>query len=347
MGEGGCDTMCTMDAPLDEPTAGTVRRFRAMGSDCEIRVVVDDDRGEPLLDRAVDLVHDLERRWSRFLPDSELVQLNAHSGAPVFVSPETYALVALAIHAWRATDGFFDPTLLDALVAAGYDSTFDDVVARESVTATGSTPIDPVRIGGPDDIELDPRSSMILAPVGLHLDLGGIGKGRAADLVLVQLLEDGATGACVDLGGDLRVGGTTAEGTGWTIVVDDPFRPGEDLAVLGVAAGSITTSSTRRRRWAAVDGDAHHLLDPRTARPSRSGLASVTVLAADAAWGEIHAKAALVAGPVEGRALVERAGLSALFVAEDGTVTEVGAIASFLLPPEDATATSEDDGGRR
>lgn len=312
----------------------TVREFRAMGSECSIRVVIGDGRAEPLLDRAVGLVADLERRWSRFLDDSELSELNAHAGAPVRVSPETFAVVVLAIDSWRATDGRFDPTLLDALVATGYDRDFDavrdDVALRPGIVhgtrAAGSAAVHPL-----EHLALDARTSTIHAPAGLHLDLGGIGKGRAADLVAAQLTEDGATGACVDLGGDIRVEGTTVEGTGWSVVIDDPFRPGDDLVTLGVASGAVATSSTLRRRWSTVDGDAHHLLDPRTGMPTRSGLAVVTVLAADAAWGEVHAKAALVAGPVDGRGLVERAGLSALFVDGSGRTESVGRFDEFVV----------------
>ena len=313
----------------------TTRDLHAMGSDCSLRVVVGDDRGVPLLDRAVDLVRDLERRWSRFVRESELCQLNEHSGAPVFTSPETVAIVALAIDAWRATDGRFDPTLLDALVDAGYDTTFDDVRARGAVAgnerrAVAAHDLDRA-VHDLDRVEIDRRTSMVHAPAGLHLDLGGIGKGRAADLVFAQLLADGAVGACIDLGGDLRLGGTTAEGTGWAVVVDDPFRPGEDLVTVGVAAGAITTSSTLRRRWPGDVADAHHLIDPTTGAPSRSGLAAVTVLAAEAAWGEAHAKAAVIAGPRDGRALIERAGLSALFVHDDRSTEYVGSFADFVL----------------
>lgn len=332
------------DEPDSSDVRESVRSFRAMGSECEIRVVVGDHRGEPLLDRAVDLVLDLERRWSRFVEDSELTQLNAHAGAPVFVSPETFAVVALAIEAWRATGGLFDPTLLDALIAAGYDTTFDLLAARGAV-ATSTTDGDRGdRIL--DRVELDERSSMVLAPAGLHLDLGGIGKGRAADLVFAQLQDDGVVGACIDLGGDIRLGGTTAEGTGWAVVIDDPFRPGQDLVALGLASGSVTTSSTRRRRWETRDGGAHHLLDPRTGTSTRSGLVAVTVLAAEAAWGEAHAKAALVAGPDEGRALIERAGLSALFIADDGSMSPVGSFAAFVLEGGPGVPSTESSGER-
>jgi thiamine biosynthesis lipoprotein len=304
------------------------RDVAAMGSDCSLRVIVDDDRAGPLLDRAVELIERLEQKWSRFRPDSELCQLNAHAGAPVFTSTETVEVLALALEAWRATDGLFDPSLLDALLDAGYDVTFDELRGRLPADAGSSTPI-----GRPplELVDVDRGARLVHCPPGLHLDLGGIGKGRAADLVAEQLLADGVEGACVDLGGDLRVVGTDAEGEAWTIVVDDPFRPGDDLVVLGMAAGAVTTPSILRRRWVTDTGEAHHLLDPGTGRPVRSGLVSVTVLAASAAWGEVHAKAALVAGADEGHRLVERAGLSALFVDAEGRTESVGSFDAFVL----------------
>ena len=81
-----------------------------------------------LLGDAVALLADIEARWSRFRPDSELSALNAHAGAPVFTSTDTAAVVALALEAWRATGGLFDPTIHDALVASGYDRSFDELV---------------------------------------------------------------------------------------------------------------------------------------------------------------------------------------------------------------------------
>ena len=306
----------------------TSREFRAMGSECTLRVIVGDDRGEPVLARAAELVDDLERRWSRFRADSELCRLNAHAGVPVVTSPETFDVIALAIEAWRATAGRFDPTLLDELVDAGYDTDFDAVRDRPAVVVE---PVGPSARPPLDLVELDEGTRMVLTPPGLHLDLGGIGKGRAADLVLEQVLLDGVDGVCVDLGGDLRVAGTTAEGGPWSVVVDDPFHPGDDLVVLGLTAGAVTTSSTLRRRWATDVGPAHHLLDPDTGRPAATGLVCVTVLAASAAWGEVHAKAALVAGPAEGRRLVEDAGLSALFIDDSGRTESVGAFDEFVL----------------
>ena len=68
-----------------------------------------------------------------------------------------------------------------------------------------------------------------------------------------------------------------------------------------------------------------------TGRPSRNGLAAVTVVAANAAWGEVHAKAALIAGPFDGVFLLAQAGLSGLLVQDDGSVLTAGAIDDYLI----------------
>jgi thiamine biosynthesis lipoprotein len=305
----------------------TSRVFRAMGSDCVVRVVVANDRAEPILDRVEARMHELEKRWSRFLADSELSQLNDHSGAPVFVSRETFELVSLAIDAWRATGGLFDPTMLDALRNVGYDKTFDALAAQGPAVVDDSLTV----FGGLDGVDLDARSFLVQTPPGMHLDLGGIGKGHAADLLFAQVIEDGVSGACLDFGGDIRVGGEPAEGRGWVVVVDDPFHPGQDLVSLALSEGSVTTSSRLRRKWSTTKGEAHHLLDPATAEPSESSIAAVTVLAARAAWGEAHAKAALLAGPIAGLRLIEDAGLSALLIADDGTVVPAGEFERFVV----------------
>jgi thiamine biosynthesis lipoprotein len=307
-----------------------LRRFRALGSECLVRVVVTDDdpSGPALLDGAVGLLDDIESRWSRFRPDSELSALNAHAGSPVFTSPDTATVVAMAVEAWRVTGGLFDPTVHDALVASGYDRTFDELAA----TGVGPGAAGPAPVPGPADIEVDERLGLVVLPPGCHIDLGGIGKGRSADLVIDQLLAAGAAGVCVDRGGDVRVGGlTVGGGDDWVIAVDDPFEPGHDLALLRLAGGAVTTSSRVKRRWSTGAGAAHHLIDPTTGRPAESGLAAVTVVAGSAAWGEIHAKAALIAGPRRGRALIEDAGMCALLVADDGTVATAGPIDAFLV----------------
>lgn len=293
--------------------------------------------GEPpgAVDRACDSLAALERAWSRFLPASELSLLNATGGGrPVVVSPSTFALISHAVDAWRHTEGRFDPTGLIALASWGYDRTFDDVVTggAEVTAATTATSVADRRSSQPlvgcGGIGLDPIVRAVTLPVGLNLDLGGIGKGYAADLVTQELMDAGARAACVDLGGDLRVMGPGPYDDAWETAFDAP-ELATQIGRLRFGHGAVATSTRLRRRWRRGGVMLHHLLDPATGAPADSGLATVTVIAGDAWWAEVLAKAAFVAGPVAGVRLLEQSGVEGLLVADDGTVIETAGLAAF------------------
>ena len=315
-----------------------VHRFRAMGSECALTISSSDaSTAAALASRAESVVTHLESLWSRFRSDSELMELNRHAGSPRGVGPDTFSLIAASIDAWRRTGGLFDPTMLDALVDAGYGRTFEDLgedlgEPRDGAVAGMVAPPSAARSGRtrPDAIILDEERAFVTVPEGVHLDLGGIAKGAAADTVADVLERGGAFGACVDLGGDIAVFGLRPGGRAWVIAVDDPAAPGADLAVLRLGRGAVATSSRVRRRWSHGGQDAHHLIDPRTGRPAVTDLLSVSVIASSAMWAEVHAKAALIAGSVEGEGLLGSAGMAALFVLADGEVRSVGDVEPFL-----------------
>ena len=167
----------------------------------------------------------------------------------------------------------------------------------------------------------------------MHLDLGGIGKGYGADRMVAALVDAGATGVCVDLGGDLRVAGSGPYAGAWTVEFRVP-ELADRFGRLRLASGAVATSTTSRRRWTRAGVDVHHLLDPATGRASRSGVATVTVLAADGWWAEVLAKAALVAGVAAGRALLEGAGVDGALVTDDGAVHTTSGFARWCERPD-------------
>jgi thiamine biosynthesis lipoprotein len=157
-----------------------------MGCDA---LVVTHGGPDDLVARAEARLRDLATRWTRFDGGSELSAINTAAGRVVTVSPETFAVVSLALDAWRLTDGWFDPTVLPMLIAAGYDRSFERVAGRPrwyDHPVSGAP--------GCGDIELDAERSTVRLPVGVAIDLGGIGKGHAADIVAGELLAAGATG---------------------------------------------------------------------------------------------------------------------------------------------------------
>lgn len=295
-----------------------------MGTDVEILVL---DGADDLGERAAAAIERLEAKWSRFRPTSELCRLNDAAGAPVIVSAETLAIIERAVDARQATHGLYDPTILPDLEAAGYDRSFDELPSAP----TGSPRPGSRAAARPaeEPVTIDRLIGAVRLPPGVAIDLGGIGKGYTADLVAHDLLDAGARGVLVNLGGDLRALGEAPAPGAWVVEIDDPSGTGR-TGMVALGAGAIATSTRLRRAWTTADGrQQHHLIDPRTGEPAHSGLASVTVIAGEAWRAEVLAKAAFVAGAAEGASLVEAAGATGLVVTDAGEVRELVGLDAF------------------
>jgi thiamine biosynthesis lipoprotein len=269
-----------------------------------------------LLDTARRRIDDLESKWSRFLPASELSRLN-EAGSAV-VSADTILLVERGVQGWRASEGRFDPTVHDTLVAHGYDRTFESVTGHERIAEALPTP-------GCAGIVVEPMSGVVVLPTGVHLDPGGIGKGLAADIVVGELIAAGAAGALVSVGGDLRAEGEPPRGTSWSIAIDEPAAGGA-FGVVSMSAGAVATSTTRRHRWSAGGETVHHLIDPAVGRPHSGNAILVTAVAAEGWWAEVATKDLI--GKAPGTAGLEET--AALVVTSDGRVHLVGGMEAYL-----------------
>jgi FAD:protein FMN transferase len=316
--------------------------FPAMGTTCRVTLV---GGNEALLGTARRRVDELEARWSRFRDDSEITRLNHRSGRATALSADGFLLVDHAVAAWRATGGRYDPTVLHALESAGYDRSFEQIgTGRPGGDGSGRGAAEPAAGSGTGHpapgcgaVVLDTALRTVTLPPGVGFDPGGIGKGLAADLVVDLLLEEGARGACVDLGGDGRMAGEPPPG-GWRVGVGDPHDPDRLLAIVTLTDHGIATSSRLIRRWDVEGVTRHHLLDPRTGASLDNGLDAVTVIAPDAWVAEILTKAAYVAGPGDAPALMARLGGEGLLVESTGRMTATARFADFVAE-EPAPAT--------
>lgn len=286
------------------------RAFRSMGTDVEVLLDgVNEVDALAAFSWAQWEFGRLEAMFSRFRDDSELSRLNADG--EIDASPEMLAVVAAALRARERTGGRFDPTVHDALVAAGYDRTFELVAERTVRTAASPGPAGgAVRIDG-ERIELAP---------GVRLDLGGIVKGYAADRVAAELVP---VGAClVNAGGDVAVRGVPSLGA-WGVAVETP----DGSTTLALVAGGLATSGADRRRWRTEEGERHHLIDPRTGRSADSDVLRVTAAAGSAVEAEVLAKAFFLAGERAGAAEADALGVPAVFVTRDRRVRMTGGLA--------------------
>jgi FAD:protein FMN transferase len=255
--------------------SGSVGRFTGMG--CEVLVAGASDAELHAIER---LFGERDRRFSRFLPDSELNRVNRRSVCATTVSAAFGEMLAVALWAAEQTDGLVDPTLGQAIVAAGYDRDFAELRDHPLPPAPGSR-------GRWRD--LHHHGLLVRAPQGILLDLNGVVKSRTVDAALELLSGDG----WVSAGGDVAA------------------RGGVDVALPGggairLEAGSLATSGRGRRSWRRAGVTQHHLIDPATGAPSQSCWEQVTVCGARCLDADLAAKAAFLLGEQGPRWLDER-----------------------------------------
>lgn len=210
-----------------------------------------------------------ERTFSRFVPESELNHVNASEQPFVGVTPLFAAALSEALAAAARTGGLVDPTLGGALEAAGYDVDFAELAADDprppGRPVTGSW--QSLRLAG----------TLVFRLPGTKLDLNCVVKGMAVDAALELVDGDGFVSA----GGDVAARGELVVGL-----------PGG--GAIALREGGLATSGSTGRNWRRAGQVQHHLLDPRSGRPSASRWRTVTVAAPTCLRADVAAKAAFL-----------------------------------------------------
>ncbi len=297
--------------------------FRAMGT--VISLLLPEGQAESGGRIVRRLFEKWEQTLSRFLPESELSQLNWRPGVPVHVSKLLYRVLATALTAAQATGGLYDPAMLDQLIQIGYDRTFDEL---SHASMSNFDPIIPGEPGGRwRGIKVNPMNRSVTLPPGIGLDFGEIAKGMAVDAALEKLRLSGVKTALVNAGGDLAVLGLPLAAQHWSIAV--PGR--ERFWTIPLRRGAMATSGVARRHWQQGTTFRHHLLDPRTGLPAQSDLWSVTVVADRCEQAEVAAKVAFILGPQAGADFLNRHHIAGLLVRQDGSWETVEPWPAHLL----------------
>ena len=286
-----------------------------MGCEFDAWVACEDrDTASEALARMRRFIEAAEQTMSRFRPDSELSGLNCRSGEVTRVSEMLLEVIGHAVDAAAKSDGIYDPTVLSALMAAGYDRSFE-LVAESDASSTSVTLAS--TLGLYREIEIDRSARTVRMPRGAQIDLGGIGKAWASREAANLLSQ---TGPCiVSAGGDVAIAGGPYPGEGWPVAIEDPFGGDSPLLTLDLSSGGVATSGVNRRNWRKDGKTQHHLIDPRTGRPADTDLVCATAVASDLLVAERIALTTMTLGSVDGLSRVAREpGVEAAVVLKTG-----------------------------
>lgn len=300
-----CAAICACSGSSKPQTV----EFVAMGTRVSVEVAeADAARARPAIRDIESLAVHLGQEWYPWTPQGtgELAQLNARlaRGDTAVVSQALASLLLRTREIMDASDGSFDPGVGKLVELWGF--TTGDRSA--SLPVPTENQIDAWVRDHPTFKDLHIDGTRVSSPRrDLKIDLGSIGKGRVVDLAIQILRDYGVHNAIVNAGGKMRVIGTAGDRP-WRVAVRDP-RNETALGWLQVEGDESVSTSGDYERFVMIDGRRlHHLLDPRTGRPTEH-TAAVTVLADDATTADGASTAIFLAGPSKWRAVATALGI--------------------------------------
>jgi thiamine biosynthesis lipoprotein len=286
-----------------QPAPGPILLKRAqvqMGTVVTLTAVAPTERvAQEALTAGFKEIRRLEELLSTWIPASELSRVNRAAGKePVAVSPETLSLLKQALEIARLTEGGFNVAIGPAVEVW---SVTERVRVPEEAELKKLFPLVDL-----SHIRLDEQTGTVyLATPGMRLDVGGIGKGFAADRTAAVMQAAGATGGVVALAGDVKTFGEPPDGKPFLFGIRHPRKDGAVLALVALRDEAISTAGDYERFFEQDGIRYHHILDPSTLQPAR-GCQSVTVIAREGVLADGLDTGIFVLGPKRGMDLIER-----------------------------------------
>ena len=284
------------------------KNFPCMNTEIECKLL--GEHAEDALLAMHSRLHSLENLWSRYLPSSNIGKINKAAGKGLIaVAPETFALLSHAKSFSKLSEGIFNVMVGPLVDLWDY---------KHAVRPPGKATIKKLLpLLDPDDLLLIEASHRAgLRRPGQSIDIGGIGKGYAADLCLELLDEYEISSAFINIGGNVALRGAKAGGVPWKVGIRHPRKPDSMLGVLEACNTSIVTSGDYERFFLGPKGKRwHHILDPTTGYPVQSEFSSVTVAYGDSMVADALSTLLFSTGMENGLEILSRfPGAEAVFV---------------------------------
>lgn len=305
------------------------RTYVAMGTVVGVNLYVEDrQQGEEAQALIAECLNNLENKYLSYrVEGSEIWQMNHSNGVAVQLSSLLYGYLKDIWDISEKSSGALDVTVGEVTGLWSIDTYADDsegfaVPEKEELAAV-------LENVGYEKIIME---QSLIVPEGMTIDLGAVGKGIACDEIKNILMEKEIPAAVISVGGSNLVWGEKDNGQAWLVGVTHPREEGTYLGYLRVDGDCYVATSGDYERYVLVDGERyHHIIDPVTGYPARSGLCSVTIVSDSGLLCDGLSTACFVLGKEKGMELAEQYGAEALFVEEDGSITMTEGMKSLWL----------------
>ena len=227
------------------------------------------------IDAAVDEIARLDALLSTEKKDSEVARINEGVIGDESLSRDTAKLLAESLYLYGETDGAFDITVYPLMQLWGFTDGNYRVPTEEELAET-------MQVVGADGISYDEGTGKAaFGKEGMEIDFGGIAKGYTSGRIMEIFKENGVESGLVSLGGNVQTLGRKPDGRNFKIGIQNPDEDSSFLAVIEAADEAVITSGGYERYFEEDGVKYHHILDPKTGCPARSGLLSVSIVSPD------------------------------------------------------------------
>lgn len=255
----------------------------------------------------------LENEMSKTIEESDVYKINSAEGTLVSIGDDTFRVLEKALYYSQVTEGKFDPSIGPLVSLWGIGTKDARIPSKEEIDKAMS-------LVNYSWVQLNPSNNTVkLEKEDMKLDLGAIAKGYAADEVRDILEKAGIKSAYINLGGNVLVIGGKPDNSPWKVGIQDPRQNrGNVMGVIEVKDKTIVTSGNYERYFEENGVIYHHIIDPTTGFPARSGIISVSIVSNDSFDADALSTSLFILGEEKGLELVNKLeGVEAIFIRED------------------------------
>lgn len=278
--------------------AEAARTELVFGTVCTVNAF--DDGTTELYNSLFERLHSMDEKFSTSKSNSEIEKINAAAGkSAVEISDEVLFVLKIALSFAEITNGAFDPTVGPLVKLWGINTEYARVPEQWEIDNA-------LKLVDWSRVKIE-ENKVFLPVEGMRLDLGGIVKGYAADVLAFMVKEAGVKCAVIDLGGNIYVAGKKKDRSLWRVGVKNPQNPEHSTAItLSLPENSVVTSGVYERFFIKNNIRYHHIINPKTGYPVDNGLTSVTIVSKSSTACDALSTSLFILGMEKGFALLKQ-----------------------------------------
>lgn len=262
-----------LSAVYSEESQSASRDVFAMDTYMSITAYGEETTAKKAVDEAAEEVERLDKLLSTGSEGSEISKINGDGGGTL--SEESEEMMRYALKLYQDTDGAYDITIHPVMKLWGFDDQDYRVPAEEELKKT-------LELVDASEIDLDEKNNRIcFGKEGMAIDLGSIAKGFTSSRIMEIFEKNGIRSGLVNLGGNVQCFGAKTDGSSWRVAIETPEKDGNYLGVLAVKDKAVITSGGYERYFEEDGVIYHHIIDPLTGYPAKSGIRSSTIVSDD------------------------------------------------------------------